>query len=278
MQYIEIKCYVHPPESGNEILIALLSEIGCESFMEVEEGVLAYISKQHFQKEKLDAIHIHDDAGFTFTYDISEIPEQNWNAVWESNYPPVMIEDICYIRAPFHEAKPDIPYEIVIEPKMSFGTAHHETTALMISYLLHEDCTDKIILDMGSGTGILAILAALRNAKKVTAIDNDEWAYANCRENCERNAISIVECILGDAENIKDEYFDIIFANINYNILVRDLPIYVKHMKKNSLIFLSGFYETKDLDAIKKQAMANGLSYHSHKQKNQWVAAKFYRQ
>lgn len=277
MQYIEIKCTVNPPEIGNEILIALLSEIGCESFMEIDEGIVAYIPKSLFDKKKLDEIIIEKEAGFTFSYELSEPEEQNWNAVWESNYPPVLIDEQCFIHAPFHNKQNNVLYDIVIEPKMSFGTAHHETTALMISYLLIEDCDDKTILDMGSGTGVLAILTTMRGAKKAVAIDNDEWAFENCLENCQRNDISNINCLLGDAENIPNETYDIIIANINRNVLLKDMDKYIEHLSDKGTLLLSGFYEKEDLDIIKEKVTSFNLHYHSHKEKNQWVAAKFCR-
>jgi len=174
MNFIELKCIVDPVETGNEILIAFLAEFGYESFLEMEDGLRAYISESLFDRQKLEMLlSDSENFGFTFYYSFEKMENKNWNAVWESNYDPVLIDNKCYIRAPFHPKK-DIEYEIIIEPKMSFGTAHHPTTAQMISYLLEEDCMGKNVLDMGSGTGILAILAALRGAKNVLAIDNDE--------------------------------------------------------------------------------------------------------
>jgi ribosomal protein L11 methyltransferase len=276
MNYIEIKCFVKPLGEGNEIMIALLSELGCESFMEFEEGVCAYIQSSFFSEEKLKEIHLPQNAGFSYSFEISQIKDENWNALWESNYEPVWIDNCCYVRAPFHETKSDALYEIVIEPKMSFGTAHHETTSLMLSYLLKEDCKDKNILDMGSGTGVLAILTSLRGSKTITAIDNDEWAYENCIENCQRNEITNIECILGDADTIKNDPFDIIIANINRNILLRDIPKYVVNLKQKGILFLSGFYEEEDLQLLSEKAVECGLIYDSYKTKNRWCAAKFY--
>ena len=227
MQYIEIKFYVQPPEVGNEILIALLADVGCESFMEFEEGVMAYIPQKDFKKELLEKLPIPENAGFSYRYEISEIEDQNWNAVWESNYAPVLIENQCYIRAPFHETRKDVAYDILIEPKMSFGTAHHETTALMISYLLQEDCKEKEVLDMGCGN------------------------------------------------HIPQTSFDIILANINRNVLLKDMSAYVAHLKKGGVLFLSGFYETEDLPIVKDEACRQGLTYVSHKTKNKWTAVKF---
>jgi len=275
MQYVEIKCYVQPLEAGSEVLVALLADIGCESFMEFEEGVMAYVPKKDFKKELLEMLPIPEDAGFTYRYEISEIEDQNWNAVWESNYEPVLIENQCYIHAPFHEVRKDVAYDILVEPKMSFGTAHHETTALMISYLLQEDCKGKEVLDMGCGTGVLAILASMRQAKHIIAIDTDEWAFENCCENAQRNCIANMDCLLGDVNRIPHTAFDIILANINRNVLLQDMATYAARLKAGGVLFLSGFYETEDLPIIKNEAARQGLSYVSHKTKNKWTAVKF---
>jgi len=278
MQYIEVKCHIQPADLGNEIVTAFLAEIGYESFMETEDGtLLAYIQQAFFNEKKLKHLLDGKNVDFTFSYEINTIQEENWNAVWESNYKPVLIENTCFIRAPFHEKRKNVQYDIVIEPKMSFGTAHHETTALMISYLLEEDCNNKTVLDMGSGTGVLAILASIKNAKKVYAIDNDKWAYDNCIENFERNKVKNIQAILGNASHTPNIQFDIITANINRNVLVQDMNTYVQHLKPTGIVLLSGFYANEDMDIIKANAATHGLHYHSYKQKNQWAAVKFYK-
>jgi len=275
MQYIEIKCSVNPVETGNEIVIALLADMGCDSFVETEDGVLAYIPKDIFELQLLDALFLEMSNGdFTVSYSWKEIEEQNWNAVWESNYESVLIDDKCYIRAPFHPRREDVEYEIVIEPKMSFGTAHHPTTSQMISYILQEDFQDKTVLDMGSGTGVLAILACMREAKKATAIDNDSWAYENCLENITRNNISNIEAVLGDANSINSTY-DVIIANINRNILLRDMKNYADAMNENGVLFLSGFYLEPDLAILKEEAEKYNLTFDSYKEQESWVAARF---
>ncbi|MDR0368490.1 MAG: 50S ribosomal protein L11 methyltransferase [Bacteroidales bacterium] len=275
MKYIEIDCVVSPAETGNEIVIALLADMGCESFVESENGVLAYIGKDYFDEKRLETLFAETAAfDFSVSYSWKEMEEQNWNAVWESNYEAVLIDNSCYIRAPFHRQRKDVEYEIVIEPKMSFGTAHHPTTSQMIRYLLEEDCKDKTVLDMGSGTGVLAIFAMMRGAKTATAIDNDTWAYENCLENAEKNHISDIEVVLGDANDISGT-FDLILANINRNILMQDMEKYANALNKNGVLLLSGFYLDPDLNILKGEAEKHNLVFDSFKEQENWTAARF---
>ena len=276
MNYLEIDCTLDLPEIGREILVAFLAEMGCESFEDTENGTKAYISADCYNEKHLDAVvEKCSQLGFACSCKVTAWEQQNWNAVWESNYESVEIDGQCYIRAPFHVAKPEMKYEIVIEPKMSFGTAHHETTAQMISYLLTEDCVGKSVLDMGSGTGVLAILAAKRGAKRILAIDNDTWAYENCKENVERNNISTVETLCGNADNIKETPYDIVIANINRNILLQDMEKYVRAMTQVGVLLLSGFYKDADLPILIEEAAKHNLNFHSFKEKNKWAAARF---
>ncbi len=273
MEYIEIKCRIQPVDIGSEILTALLAEIGCDSFMDWEEGLLAYIPADQFSEEKLKAISLPADSGIQWNYEVGKWEDQDWNAVWESNYEPVWIDGRCYIHAPFHpEEKAE--FDILIEPKMSFGTAHHETTAQMLSLLMRTDCEGKNVLDMGSGTGVLAILAHKKGARGIYAIDNDEWAYANAVENCENNHAPI-RCILGDASSIPEQAFDIILANINRNILMQDMPAYVAHLNESGLLFISGFYIGDDLQSLKEKAEQLGMEFVENTEKNRWAAALF---
>ena len=271
MDYTEIDCTLHSPEAEREIVIALLAEIGCDSFEETENGVKAYIPTNCYNDNQL--IDVIKKCPFSCV--VTDLETENWNAVWESNYESVVIDEQCYIRAPFHPARSDVKYEIVIEPKMSFGTAHHETTAQMISYLLTEDCEGKTVLDMGSGTGVLAILAAMRGAKHVLAIDNDTWAYENCKENVERNNIRTIETICGTADSIKNPPYDIVIANINRNILLQDMEKYVQAMTADGVLLLSGFYQEQDLPILIEAAAKYNVKFHSFKVKNDWVAARF---
>ena len=277
MDYLEIKLVFSDPEPWKEVFTSLLANAGCDSFIdgEDENTLLAYIPKDLFQEEEIKDILDHHEFDVKITYLIQAIETQNWNAIWESNYEPVLIANRCYIRAPFHERMKDVDFEIVIEPKMSFGTAHHETTSLMIEYILDEDLAYKRVLDMGAGTGILAILAFMKGAFPVTAIDNDEWAYLNNIENNSRNNAEPIIVKLGDAKDIEGDSYEVIIANINRNILLADLPAYYETLTPNGIIFLSGFYVIEDLEKIREKCESLGLKYVSHKEKNRWCSAKF---
>ena len=277
MDYIEIKLTFSESDPWKDIFTTLLNEEGCDSFMDGEDDNLlfAYITQDKFDEKKiLDLIqHHHFDVKCDVSF--SKIETQDWNAVWESNYAPVLIADKCFIRAPFHEPMKNAAYDIVIEPKMSFGTAHHETTSLMIEYLLEEELQGKSLLDMGAGTGILAILAHQRGAKPITAIDNDDWAYRNNIENNERNHIENMQVIHGDARDIPNIQYDVILANINRNILLNDIPSYAAALQKKGILLLSGFYKNPDLELIKEKCLQYNLHFASYKEKNDWVAVRF---
>lgn len=274
MEYTELKCVLAGGKVAfTELIIARLGEAGFESFLETEEGLLAYIPSSQFDPALLNNPLLWPE-GVEVEYTWAVIPEENWNAVWESNFEPVTLADRCHIRAPFHPAKPDMEYEIVIEPKMSFGTAHHETTALMIEYLIDLQVKSLSVLDMGCGTGVLAILAAMRGAGKVTAIDNDEWAYQNSLENLEKNKTTGIDVYLGDATKLKGMMFDFIIANINRNILLNDMEAYCHSLNPKGTLLMSGFY-AQDLSAIKASAESFGLKYQGHREQNNWVAACF---
>ena len=277
MAFIEIKLTLAQAEPWKDVFTSLLADAGCDSFMdgESENILLAYIKEELYDAASIGQLLQNHGFDTEVTYDISRIEEQDWNAVWEASYEPVTIAGRCHIRAPFHEPKPEVEYEIIIEPKMSFGTAHHETTSLMIEYILEEDFNGKSLLDMGSGTGVLAILARKRGASPVVAIDNDPWAYENNLENNARNSIDDITVKLGDANAIGEQVFDVIIANINRNILLNDMHLYAKSMRSGSCIFFSGFYQGNDLNIIKEKAASLGLEFVSNKVKNEWTAAKF---
>ena len=215
MSYLELDFKIDPVNPGSDILMAELGEIGCESFVENEDGIIAYIKADIFNLNDLTALQILHNLEYKVKYTIVKVEDQNWNAVWESNYEPVVIAGKCGIRAPFHPENKDVIYDLVIEPKMSFGTAHHETTSQMIELLLEEDVKGKKVLDMGCGTGVLAVLSAKLGGVDIVAIDNDEWAYANSLENIVKNNEEGIKVLLGDASLLNGMNFDIIIAKLS---------------------------------------------------------------
>ena len=279
MKYLEIKLNIEPAEPWKEVYTSLMADAGCDSFMDgdSENELLCYIPEKDYQEDVFkDLLGSPQFPEVTLSWSVAPMEDKDWNAAWEAHYEPVLIDGKCYIRAPFHPENPDVDYEIVIEPKMSFGTAHHATTAQMVSYLLKTKVRGKAVLDMGSGTGVLAILAYMKGAFPVTAIDNDEWAYRNGLENAQHNHCEHLKVLLGDASLLGEEHYDIILANINRNILLQDIPQYVQCMNDSALLFLSGFYE-EDLPALRYCCAQNGMRYLDHKVKDKWVAARFER-
>ena len=271
--YLEFKFKIEPLQPASEILVAELGYLGFESFVEEEDGITAYIPAEEYEDDLLAGVHILQSEDFEITYSKGEIEQVNWNEEWEKNFSPIMVDDICSVRAPFHP-EPDVEYDIVIEPKMSFGTGHHATTHMMIQHILKNDWNDRAVLDMGCGTGVLAILASLKGAKFVDAIDIDNWCYQNTMENVGRNDCDNINVEEGGAELLQDRKYDMILANINRNILLRDLPIYVDCLNKGGDLFLSGFYE-EDIPVIKETCTNLSLTYIEHFERSNWVAVKF---
>jgi ribosomal protein L11 methyltransferase len=276
MNYYELSFTIRPIEEyQQDLLINELAEIGFDTFEEVEQGFKAYIPSDDFNQALLEEHLVPYRAMFDFTYDVNVIPQKNWNEVWESNFEPIQIMDKIYVRATFHPQKPEFPYEIVIDPKMAFGTGHHETTSMMLDLMLDADLKDKKMLDMGCGTGILAILASKLDAKDITAIDYDPICYESTIENSALNGISNIKALCGSKEVIPNEQFDVILANINRNILIDQMECYGEALKSGGEIYFSGFYESPDLDIIKQEAAKYGMNYISHKKTKEWVAARF---
>ena len=273
MDYILLSCKINPSESGNDIITAQLSDLDFESFEETEQGVNAYIPARYFDEEKVKALFLSLE-NIQVEYEQKLIPAQNWNAVWESNFEPVIIDNQCSVRAPFHSKPAGVEFDLVIEPKMSFGTAHHETTSLMISYLLKSDVKGKDVLDMGCGTAVLAILAGMKGAKSIIAIDIDPWPVENAKENARNNNVLQIEVIMGGAEQLGEKMFDFILANINRNVLLADTAAYSSVLNKNGTLFLSGFYK-EDLEQITNSASENGLEFVSFETENNWTAAQY---
>lgn len=273
MTYLGYHFTIEPRELGAEILIAELGEKPFESFVETDYGVVAYIRKEEWTSGVLDDIFVLTSPEFTVSYRVEEIEQVNWNEEWEKNFDPIDVDGVCHVRAPFHRPS-GAKYDIVIEPKMSFGTGHHETTHMMIQHLLEIDLSGKVVLDMGCGTAILAILAEMRGASAVDAVDIDNWCFLNSLENVTRNQCSAIKVYEGDASFLENQQYDIIIANINRNILLEDLPAYVSCLKAQGLLLLSGFY-SEDVPAINEKCAALGLSLESRKERNRWVALKY---
>ncbi len=271
--YIEYNFIIQPKEPATEILIAELGSVGFESFVENENGIMAYIQKNDWNPSILDNIFIINSDEFSIKYTHKEIAQTNWNAKWEENFNPIQVDDLVSVRAPFHN-NPNLKYDIVIEPKMSFGTGHHETTHMMIQHLLDLDLTNKRVLDMGCGTGILAIFAEMKDAKPIDAIDIDSWCYENSIENVERNGCKNISVYEGDSSLLINKKYDLIIANINRNILLADMKIYVNSLKDNGILLLSGFYQ-EDIPIIDAEVSKYELKLETIIERNNWVAIKY---
>lgn len=275
MNYYELEFVLKPLLPAREVLVAELADLGFESFVETDEGVKAYIPHSDFQDELLQNLMTKAIEGQSVTFSKTLIEDQNWNAEWEKNFDPIIVDDKCLVRAPFHKDLPSYPYEIIIEPKMSFGTGHHATTHLVISEMMKLDLKDKTVLDMGCGTGILAILAEMLGAKQTDAIDVDEWSFENTQENIERNHSKNITVILGGAEAIpSNKTFDVILANINRNILVRDMLHYNTALKQGGTILFSGFY-THDKPEIDNRASEFGWKLMAEQSRDEWCVLRY---
>jgi ribosomal protein L11 methyltransferase len=271
--YLAYHFSVEPKELGSEILIAELGEKPFESFIETDNGFSAYIQKELRTEDILNDIYLLSSPEFTISFIVEEIEQVNWNEEWEKNFEPIDVDGKCHVRAPFHP-KTNAEFDIIIEPKMSFGTGHHETTHMMIQHLLETDVTNLKTLDMGCGTAILAILAEMKGAKPIDAIDIDNWCYLNSIENTQRNNCQEITVYEGDANLLKDKNYDVIIANINRNILLNDMQQYVDSLKKDGILLLSGFY-TEDIPFIVASCTEKGLTFVKKFERNNWVSLKY---
>ncbi len=276
MDYQKISIQITPfQEWVRDVLNAQLAEIGFDSFVETETGFDAFIPATSYSEESLNEVLEDFSGDFSFEIQSEFIADQNWNKEWEKNYfKPLMIGGECLIRAPFHTEYPEAKYEIVIEPNMAFGTGNHETTASIIALILQNDLTGKTILDMGCGTGILGILASMKGARQITAIDIDKWSYEGTRENAALNNITNINAKLGDAGLLGNEKFDLIFANIHKNVLLNDMEAYFNVLNDGGTLIMSGFY-TEDIKDIRTKAESLGMKDAGFMEKNNWVAHSF---
>jgi len=273
--YIGYHFTITPTQTASDILMAELGELGFESFVETETGLSAYIQKSDWNPLILSQVTSLNSGKFNIVYNKEEIAPVNWNHEWEKNFEPIEIDKTVSIRAPFHEAG-NLQYNLIIEPKMSFGTGHHETTHLMVQHLLALDLKEKNVLDMGCGTAILAILAEKLGAKPIDAIDIDAWSYENSIENVERNDCKNISVFEGEASLLIDQQYDVIIANINRNILLADMDAYNKVLKSNGILLLSGFYK-EDIPFIHTAASQYGLTQELSLERNNWVGLRYFK-
>lgn len=276
MKYFEVAFSFSSEEDYvKELLSSELGEIGFESFSADGESLVGYVQKTFFDESALKSLIESFSYDSGIRYSVKDAEDKDWNEEWEKNFfQPIVIGDECVVHGSSHKDVPQAKYDIVINPKMAFGSGYHATTTMMMNALLQTDLQGKSLLDMGCGTAILAILAAKKGAGHAVGIDIDEWAYENAKENIVLNGTPDIELRLGGAEALKDESFDVVLANINRNILLNDIRHYVKRMHAGSLLFLSGFYE-EDIPVIEAETSKYGLKRVSYEQRDAWVAVRF---
>lgn len=279
MDYFELTISVSPKEPWTEIIIADLADKGFESFVETEQGLLAYAKSSDIDNENPISGTILSEKDLKFKYELlfKIIPHQNWNAVWETDFKPVVVEDYCTIMAPFHDQSNIVGIPIIIQPKMSFGTGHHQTTWMMSKALFENNLQAKTVLDMGTGTGVLAFIAEKLGAEKIIAVDIEDWSVENTIENAERNACQKIETICGDIDKVPDLGYDLILANINKNILKAHLPSYAELLQKGGTLLLSGFFES-DAEELIDLAQPLGLVSNKSLNKEEWCCLSLIKQ
>lgn len=276
MNYYKYDIILTPDnQEFREIIIATFGNLGFESFIEQEDKIEAYLpeNNKNVTDELINELSFSPMFEYTFSKEL--IKDQNWNEEWEKNYfKPLLIANKCLVRAPFHTEYPNAEYEIIIEPNMAFGTGNHETTSLMIEHLLEIELKGKSLLDMGCGTGILSILAAMKGCSSIVAVDIDKWAYEGTIENSKLNNISNIETLIGDVTAVENAHFDIVLANIHKNVLIDDMPKYKAFINKGGMLIMSGFYD-HDLPDIEQYALKLGFKSFKKKIRNRWVAIAY---
>lgn len=272
--YLVVKFTVEPVDPGRDILLAILGVEEYDSFEETPEGLNAFIIEEDFDEVRLKELAIMNSSDFKIEYQVDKLETKNWNEEWETNYEPIDLDGQVYIRAPFHSSKSEYPIEIIIEPKMSFGTGHHQTTRLMSRLILQMNLEDKKVLDMGTGTGVLAILAEIQKAKEILAIDNFEWAVENTIENAQKNNCEKIKALHGDAGALKDLSFDVVFANINRNVLLEDMKTYIDTLPVGGELVLSGFFEV-DFNLLNDEAIHHKMELVNKTGEDRWLACHY---
>ena len=262
-------------EWQKDLLIAELANLGFDTFEDQDQGFVAYIPDSNLDIQALETVLLTEAVGYDVSYSVQELENKNWNQEWESNFSPIVVDDQCYVRATFHEDKPKYPYQIIIDPKMSFGTGHHQTTSMMLSFILENDFQGKEVLDMGCGTGILAILASKKGANNILAVDFDPICVESVIENKLLNGVENIEPKLGSKDAIEGKHFDVILANINRNILLDQFETYSSDLSHNGELYISGFYDGEDLTILTERAESLGFQFIEKKVLDTWCAAKF---
>lgn len=275
MNFIQVDFSIEPFEEYiADVLAAELGEIGFDTFIPVENGLQAFIASDKFSADTLSQLISDFVFDASINYSVTDIESKNWNEEWEKHYfEPIIIDNRCVIHSSFHKDIPQLEFDITIDPKMSFGTGHHETTSLVIGELLNMNLSNKKVLDMGCGTSVLAILAAMKGATDLLAIDIDEWCTENSAENIALNNVSGIKILQGGAELLNNLQFDIILANINRNILLADMEKYASCLITGGELYMSGFY-SEDIPLIEAEANRNGLELTHFKLKNNWAVVK----
>jgi ribosomal protein L11 methyltransferase len=272
MNYVRCILELQPLQPATDIFIAALSELGFESFEETEQGLKAYIQESDWDEAAFLGIPFFQNEAWEVNTRWEVVEPENWNAVWERDYKPIVVRGKCVVRAPFHKEPRDTEYDIVISPKMSFGTGHHQTTRLMLDYLLDLEVTGASVLDVGTGTGVLAILCGLKGAQGITGIDIDPWSVENAIENAARNGQNEIEILEGSMDRVAGRQYDVVLANINRNALTELMPAFTGVLREGGKLLISGFYE-EDLPYLKQEAAAHGLVFHSYRVSDLWTAA-----